>query len=189
MLFLNKIYSYQKEVILLSLGFLIFAIIGTISHEIGHLVAAKALGYNTTFHYGSLSFDNSELNNELDSIYIRNQFAIDNELPYDEKKKFERKYDKLASDELKVLLAGPIQTIITGLIGFQFLIFRKKKIKENGLKLLDWVLVFLSLFWLREIFNLILNDNKKNKSKHKQSIIPDDSYSESQISNEENSKC
>lgn len=35
--------------------------------------------------------------------------------------------------------------------------------------------------------NLILNDNKKNKTKHKHSVIPDDSYSESQISNEENS--
>ena len=132
-----------------------FTIIGTISHELGHLTVARLLGYSTTLHFGSLGYDNSKLNRELDSIYLRNQYAIDHDLEYEEKEDFDRKYDKLVTDDLKVLLGGPLQTMLTGFIAFLFLLFRKKKVKKNGLKIIDWLLVFLSLFWLREIFNFI----------------------------------
>lgn len=116
---------------------------------------ARSLGYSTNLHYGSLGFDNSKLNREIDSIYLRNQYAIEHNLEYDEKEDFDRKYDKLVSDDIKVLLGGPLQTILTGTIAFMFLLFRKNKIKRNGLRMIDWLLVFLSLFWMREIFNFI----------------------------------
>ncbi|HKJ48909.1 MAG TPA: hypothetical protein VJ973_07455, partial [Christiangramia sp.] len=58
-------------------------------------------------------------------------------------------------DDFKILIGGPIQTILTGTIGFLVLAYRKSKIKKYGLKTLDWIFVFLSLFWLREIFNLV----------------------------------
>ena len=35
------------------------------------------------------------------------------------------------------------------------LVLRRKSIYKIGMKTLDWLFVFLSLFWLREIFNLI----------------------------------
>ena len=114
---------------------------------------ADSLGYETTLHYGSMSFDSSELNTQLDSIYWRNQHAIENELAYAEKEKFDRKLEELKYDGIRITMGGPAQTILTGLIGFSFLIFRKKKIKEKNLNLTDWLFVFLSLFWLREVFN------------------------------------
>ncbi|MUP44697.1 hypothetical protein E0K83_02930 [Gramella sp. BOM4] len=135
--------------------FILFTIIGTVSHEFGHLSAAEFLGYPTSLHYGSLGYDNSTITNQLDSIYARNQYAMDHNLDYDEKAIFDKKYDKLVADDFKVLIGGPLQTILTGTIGFLFLIFRKKRIDKNGLKLIDWFLVFLSLFWLREVFNLV----------------------------------
>lgn len=35
------------------------------------------------------------------------------------------------------------------------LFVRRKTIQNKGLKLIDWLAVFLGLFWLREVFNLV----------------------------------
>ena len=40
-----------------TLCFIAFTIIGTLSHELGHLFVAKALGYETILHYGSMSWN------------------------------------------------------------------------------------------------------------------------------------
>ncbi len=50
-----------------------------------------------------------------------------------------------------MVFGGPLQTMSFGTIGFLLLYFRKKK---EQFKFIDWLIVFLSLFWLREIFNL-----------------------------------
>ena len=44
-----------KHLIYFSLGFVLFTIIGTVSHEYGHIIVAKSLGYETTLHYGSMN--------------------------------------------------------------------------------------------------------------------------------------
>ena len=56
-----------------------------------------------------------------------------------------------------IRIGGPLQTLITGVIGLTLLFLRRKSIKISGLKLLDWIAVFLSLFWLRVIFNLVIS--------------------------------
>lgn len=144
-----------KKYILLITGFILFTIIGTISHELGHLVVAEYLGYETTLHYGSVDFNTSILTEDLDSIYKQNKYEIENNLDFEEKEIFDHKLEMLAQDDFKILIGGPLQTILTGTIGFLVLVYRKSKIKKYGLKTLDWIFVFLSLFWLREIFNLV----------------------------------
>lgn len=56
-----------------------------------------------------------------------------------------------------------MQTIVTGSIGFILLLFRKvhKKTGLNKLGNLDLLLVYLSLFWLREPFNILRSVSKK----------------------------
>ena len=44
-----------KHLIYFSLGFVLFTIIGTVSHEYGNIIVAKSLGYETTLHYGSMN--------------------------------------------------------------------------------------------------------------------------------------
>ena len=37
--------------------FIFFTVIGTLSHEYGHIAVAKYFGYETELHYGSMEFD------------------------------------------------------------------------------------------------------------------------------------
>ena len=116
---------------------------------------ARALGYNTTLHYGSMNYDNSDLNAQLDSIYVENKIAIEKDLDFEQKQVFDQGLEKLYTDDFLVLIGGPVQTILTGMLGLLILVSRRKKIRKNGLKLIDWIAVFLALFWLREVFNLM----------------------------------
>ena len=77
--------------------------------------------------------------------------------PFPEKELHEKLTLKSFYDMLAVRIGGPVQTILTGTIGFILLLFRRKKILENGMKILDWLYVFLSLFWLREVCNLTMS--------------------------------
>jgi hypothetical protein len=103
------------------LVFIIMVVIGTLSHEIGHIIVARILGYETTLHYNRMDFGLS-----------------DNPL-----------------HELLMLSGGPIQTIGFGMIGFLILFVRRNHIKTNGMTLIDWLSILLSLFWSREVFNLL----------------------------------
>lgn len=108
------------------LAFMICAVVGTVSHEYGHIVVAELLGYETELHYGSMDY------------------VSDRETSF---------FEKAEHDGFAITLGGPVQTMLTGSIGLMILFFRKEAIKVSGLGMYDWVGVFLSLFWLREVFN------------------------------------
>ncbi|MBP6236340.1 MAG: hypothetical protein KA270_13730 [Saprospiraceae bacterium] len=42
-----------KFIYLIVVGFILATIVGTISHEYGHIAVAKYLGYNTSLHFSS----------------------------------------------------------------------------------------------------------------------------------------
>ena len=151
-----KIHIKIKEVIILTVAFIIFTVIGTVSHEFGHITVAKFLGYETTLYYGSMSY-HSDLQDRLIEVYKENERAIANKTDFKQKVEYENGIKKLNSDGLLITMGGPIQTALTGIIGLVLLFFRRKKIQVNGLKMIDWFAVFLSLFWLREVFNLVLS--------------------------------
>ncbi|TKS56907.1 hypothetical protein [Mesohalobacter halotolerans] len=154
-----------------TLVFILFTVIGTISHEYGHIAIAKIYGYDTTLHYGSMNFHPKGYLDDpnfkaLESL-SENYINVEYDSTPDEVKEKANKYIKLLEkrywDEeneknnksLFISIGGPLQTILTGIIGLIILRLRKKTIQINGLKILDWLAVFLSLFWLREIFNLV----------------------------------
>ena len=139
---------------LFTVGFMLFTIIGTVSHEYGHIIVAKCLGYETTLHYGSASWDKNNGWVAYRSISSEYSYEIKNNLSFQRKEEYERIIKKLNDDSLIILIGGPLQTIVTGLVGLTIIIIRRKTIRKNGLKLIDWLSVFLSLFWLREVFNV-----------------------------------
>jgi hypothetical protein len=45
-----------KFFFIIFLAFILFTIIGTLSHELGHIAVAKYFGYETTLDYGSMAY-------------------------------------------------------------------------------------------------------------------------------------
>lgn len=143
--------------LIFTITFVVFTAIGTVSHEYGHILVAKSLGYETTLYYGSMTFDGGEINKKRDRIYSEYKNEIDNNVDFEKKAEYESLIKKSISNGFWILLGGPMQTIFTGLIGLIIIFFRKNQIKKFGLRWIDWLAVFLSLFWLREVFNLVMS--------------------------------
>ena len=100
-------------------------IIGTISHEFGHYLSAKILGFNSRINYGMTMLEN----NPNKSMSNKEYFLF--------------------------TLGGPIQTILTGTLGLALLfLFRKTFNQTEKLSVLQWTLIFISLFWLRQVANM-----------------------------------
>lgn len=150
-----KIHIKIKELLILILVFILYTPIGTVSHEFGHISFAKFLDYETSLHYGSMNY-HSALEDEQAKIYEENKLVIANGTDFKQKAEYENGIKKLNSNKLLIIAGGPIQTILTSMIGLVLLFFRRKKIKENGVKIIDWLAIFLALFWLREVFNLVM---------------------------------
>jgi hypothetical protein len=152
----------------ISLGFIGFTVIGTLSHELGHCMAAKYLGMtNIELHYGSMNYDdpNSDYERELYALY---------EQEIKEYKDFPKKaeYDKLIGgikhNSFIITASGPLQSMLTGTIGLIVLIFYGKKFKDNNsIKFIGWLFIFLSLFWLRQSANFIVGFTKFIFNGHK----------------------
>ena len=157
-----------KSLLILSVVFILFTIIGTVSHEYGHIAVAKYFGYETTLHYGSMNYypkgylEDNDLK-ELKSLtkdYVNVEYDSWPEEVKEKANEFsnilqKRYWNNESKNGLYVTLGGPLQTMLTGIIGLLILFLRKEFIYKNGMKLLDWLAVFLSLFWLREVFNLV----------------------------------
>ncbi|PHR70332.1 MAG: hypothetical protein COA67_08480 [Lutibacter sp.] len=155
---------HPKTFIFLFFGFVLFTIVGTLTHELGHLTADRLLGYKGgKINYGSTSWGTKPETEEYFKIYKENESAIKNNLPFSKKQRFEELEISFKNDNFWGVLGGPLQTMTFGTIGILLLYFRKKK---EDFKIVDWLITFLSLFWLREVFNLlsgilsgILNNN------------------------------
>ncbi len=119
-----------RYLVIFSLLFVAFTIIGTLSHELGHYTMARLLGYDAVLHYGSTSYALTDTGNNTVS-------------------------DDLAK-QLFITSAGPLQTIITGLVGLMILYLRRTRNRQR-FDWFDWFAGFMSLFWLREVFNLSIS--------------------------------
>lgn len=146
---------YPRTFFVIVLAFVGFTVVGTLSHEYGHIIVAKANGFDTKLHYGSMSYDNSGKLKEYWDIYKGHKEEIENGVFFDGKPAFEKMEKELTNASHWVTWGGPLQTMIVGTIGLLLLWFRSAKRKGEGFKTLDWIGVFLSLFWLRQIANLL----------------------------------
>lgn len=152
------IFNINKyDFFIFTIVFIIFTVIGTISHEFGHIAVAKHLGYKTSFHYGSMTWNRGNGWDEMKNISLKYKYEIENSLDFQEKEKYEMLVEELNKDRMPIVLGGPSQTILTGSVGFIFLLFHRKSMRMKIFNKLDWVFVFLSLFWLREVFNPVMS--------------------------------
>jgi hypothetical protein len=145
-----------KRFVFLSLAFILSAVVGTVSHEYGHYAVAKYLGYSSTVSYGYTNWNDKATKQFMDSAYLNYSKEIESQLDFPGKNKFYLIQQKQIKDGFWITLGGPFQTILTGTLGLIFVFFQRKKIRNaNALSISQWIIVFLSLFWLRQLANLV----------------------------------
>jgi hypothetical protein len=143
-----------KLSIYLIFSFILFTIIGTVSHELGHYSVAKFLGYNTSINYGHTSWGDNSERKKLYAYHKKYLNEIKNNIDFPGKTEYRLLETKLANDSLMISIGGPLQTILTGTLGFILLCLnRKKYTSSESLTIKHWFIIFLALFWLRQLFN------------------------------------
>lgn len=146
---------HVKLAVQLTLAFIVMTVVGTLSHEFGHYSVAKVFGQEAHINYKSSWHVNEELNNYLRSTYESNKYAIQHHLPFAERANYEAALATYQHQNFCVLVGGPLQTMLTGTIGFLLLLFYGKRfITNEHITWKGWVFIFMALFWLRQIANL-----------------------------------
>lgn len=141
----------------LTLTFILMTVVGTLTHEFGHYSVSKTLGYEASINYQSSSHWNDDLNEYLKDTYKKYSNEIKSDTDFLGKEKYQKAVQKYRSDNFWIILGGPLETILTGSIGFiLLLLFRKRFITSDQVHFIGWTLVFLSLFWLRQVANLFM---------------------------------
>lgn len=140
----------------ITIGFVFFTIIGTLSHELGHCAAAKYLGMtDIQIHYGSMDYDNPN-DSYQEKMYALHEEEIKHNKDFSEKEAYEKLRSDIERNDFIITASGPIQSMITGTIGLLLLIFYGERFKTNQkIKFMGWILVFLSLFGLRQSANFM----------------------------------
>lgn len=137
--------------------FMIFTVIGTLSHELGHYYVAKYNGYDARINYKSAKYYNYEFDDFITENNNKYRYELKNNLDFPTRIEYFDLIEKNRRHHFYFSLGGPVQTILTGTIGLIFLIFYKNKlISDDIIKIGGWILIFLSLFWLRQSANLTM---------------------------------
>ncbi len=140
----------------LSLAFIISTTVGTVSHEYGHYAAAKYLGYSSKVSYGYTNWYDKATDQFMDSANLKYSKEIELKLDFPGKHKFYLIQKKQNKDAFWITFGGPFQTMLVGTVGFLLVFFQRKKIRKSSVLLFSqWIIIFLSLFWLRQLANLV----------------------------------
>jgi hypothetical protein len=145
---------FQKKLfVFLFLGFVIATVVGTLSHECGHYFMARHLGFKKArIHYRSM--EAVYLTDSEKAITIKYNHEIRNHLWFPLRPQYEKIRWTTYKEDLLIIAAGPVETILTGTIGLLLLFVYRKRYKQGPLLVWQWITVFLALFWLREPINL-----------------------------------
>lgn len=163
-------YFYPKLLVGLTIGFIGFTIVGTISHEAGHYIVAKYYGFDATIHYGYTDFgkmpthyrQNAEaikaLRDKYKLIKKRGEhYFLADSVDFPEKPYYETLVQQQQQTLFPIHLGGPVQTMMTGTIGWGLLILNRKWWRgKKPLPVAIWLVIFVALFWLRQSFNFMM---------------------------------
>lgn len=112
----------------LTVGFILATVMGTLTHECGHYLVAKSLGYDAKINYAFTHWTKSNPDQAINT-----------------------------SDNLWITLGGPLETMLTGTFGLTLLFLLRKSFQPTQkLSFGQWSVIFISLFWLRQTANYIV---------------------------------
>jgi len=134
-------FVFQKNLfVYLFFGFIFATIAGTLAHERGHYIMARYYGHaNARIRYKYTTYGNA-----IGTVDTKQTRAI-------------------------ITAAGPIETMLAGTIGISVLVlFRMCSQQADVLDWRQWIVILISLSWLRELFNLCIAFALLIKDKHRQ---------------------
>jgi hypothetical protein len=140
-------------------GFFAFTIIGTVSHESGHYIMARCFGFEAKINYASTSFHV----NDKDWTFFKETWTqyrsqIKSDKPFPEKDRYDKIVALYKRAGIWPLAGGPLQTMLTGTIGFILLmVLRKRFFTAERLSFGLWLVIFIALFWLRQTTNFFVD--------------------------------
>ncbi len=141
----------------IAFAFILFTVIGTLTHELGHLAVAQLNGYKGgTIHYGSSNPGTSRDYEIIDSLYSVYETEIKSRTDFPQQELYNATLKRIISTQFWITLGGPLQTMLTGTIGFILLLISVSTTKRDSVSFKQWGFIFLSLFWLRQTTNLVV---------------------------------
>lgn len=135
--------------------FILFTVIGTLTHEFGHFIVGKYLGYDTKIHYGFTSSGTRKFDDELSRIYLKNKEAILAKKEFVERKQYESLLKVESRKRFFFTLGGPSTNILIGSIGFILILWIRRR-HAFAITNFHWLCLFLTFFWMRQPTNLLV---------------------------------
>ncbi len=129
-----------------------FSIVGTVLHELGHAAMAKYLNVDFTIHHNSVKLSD-ELSKDYRLLMDSIRFYHSNDSVKKINQDNRNTISKYHYQSFLITLGGPMQTILTSILGIVVLVFRR--FKTYHFSIIDWLCVFLALFISREAFLLV----------------------------------
>lgn len=147
--------------LMLAFGFIVFTIIGTLSHESGHFLVAKCLGYEARINYATTPWYDKNNEDFLQSHWRLYSEQIKTYKKFPDQERWDKLMVKHQRDSFWITLGGAMQTMLTGTFGlFLLWFFRKRYNSATALSFQMWLMVFVSLFWLRQAANFFVGAAK-----------------------------
>jgi len=153
---------------LLYIAIAVSTIGGILLHECGHWVAHRYYGNKSRISYASTKiYEPNEILRRLRSIEAEYPRETDNNLDFPLKKEYDTLAKEARREGIVMVAAGPFVTTCLVLIALLVLFGYHKKNDNNSLSLLQWFFVCLSLFCLRNIYDLIKSTISFSISRYK----------------------
>jgi hypothetical protein len=148
-----------KLTTLLVLTVIAFTAIGTVSHEYGHAFVSRMYGLNAEVHFAFTTYPApKDIPGERQMFRIAREHEAEvragHAFPGDTL--YYRLEKEAETRTRNVIWGGPAQTMLTGTLGLLLIGSRWRRFR-NAARLTpgQWLLIFLTLFWLRQPANLI----------------------------------
>jgi hypothetical protein len=152
-----KISLHKPLLLKLLLGVILLTVTGTLTHEFGHYIVARMLGYKAEIKYGMTTFYDAHNDSFLQHIHTNYAKEVKHKLPFPASNKYWHLQAQQRKNTFWILFGGVAQTTLFGSLGLLLLLLHKAKIQphQNNIPVMLWMYIFMALFWLREPVNLL----------------------------------
>jgi hypothetical protein len=141
-----------KLLIKLISAFFLATVIGTLSHEAGHCLAVQQYAKAGTVRINYMASFWEEKDHLTDTVF---ELGEKDNRTTQEQERYETLFKEYAKRQLTWSLGGPLLTILIGTIGWLLLLTNKPSRERTHLPFLNWLYIFLALFWLRPVYILL----------------------------------